>query len=217
MIEAHNWTPHKLSHGRMYAVSRQLIDGKRKAIYLHRLVTGAAEHRVKFRNGDTTDCRKKNLILSLPRVPSSPAHSGAIGEAAVCLDLTKHGHECYLPFTGHAPADLVSCKSGFAPIRWQIKSRTGNLHNSISVALNSIHPRKGGYERKPTDLDNIDGYAIFNPALNEVYYVSRDDLADGVGSFSINTNAKKANNTKLHAADLTNPDRVAAQFTAHSK
>lgn len=212
-VDQHNWVAHRLSNGRIYAARRWTENGKRQFQYLHRFITGAVDQRVGFINNDALDCRKKNLSVEESTNYISPAKSGAIGEAAVCLDLTRNGHECYLPFTGHAPADLVSCKDNGPPIRWQIKYRTAGIGNSIAIALQTIHPRKGGYERKSINFNSIDAYAIYNPHLDEVYYISIDEIPDKKKSIHIHIGFERSANSKFFRGDLTNPDRVMTRIT----
>ncbi len=105
-LKDETWHPHSLSGGKVYAARRFYFGRKRKIEYLHHAVLGVENSRVRFINGDPFDCQKANLDLSPGRTKSGDA--GAIGEAAVLLDLTKHGHSVYVPMAGHCAADLIS-------------------------------------------------------------------------------------------------------------
>lgn len=46
------------------AITRPYKNGKKKCIFLHRFVLNLKEHvKIKHKNGNRFDCRKKNLIL----------------------------------------------------------------------------------------------------------------------------------------------------------
>lgn len=60
------WSTSRTRHG-IYAVCPQNIRADRGSQYLHRFVLGIGKAgHVRFRNGDTLDCRKKNLAHNEP-------------------------------------------------------------------------------------------------------------------------------------------------------
>lgn len=203
------WHCHKLSNGRKYAVSRYYNRGKRMIEYLHRAIVGDDAVRVSFANNDTYDCRKQNLVTT--QTKAKPADAGATGEAAIIYDLTKRGHAVYVPLAGHCAADLVSCKGASPAIRWQIKLRSAREGASVALALHSIHPRAGGYDKSPIDRERIDAFAIFNPVTEQVFYLSTDDIPIGAKSISINTSANPSANAKYLASDYRDPNRILSQ------
>jgi hypothetical protein len=61
-VAAHEWSAVRV-HGRWYA-TRDVKDPKRRQLLLHRFIFGAAPRvQVGFVNGDSLDCRRRNLQL----------------------------------------------------------------------------------------------------------------------------------------------------------
>lgn len=183
LVEGRSWYLHK-SSGREYVASKTSVGGKRQVTFLHRLLADGERERVGFRNGNTLDCRRDNLRVVGHSAPEKTYERGSLGEALVIADLARHGHDVFVPIAGHTAADLISVRGSGKPIRWQVKFRKASK-GSLVVSLSAVHPLKGGYLRKPYNLDAIDGFAICCPDPEAIYYVPTSHLDRERGSFSI--------------------------------
>jgi hypothetical protein len=67
LVAGPGWQIQRNPSGNIYASRKQRIEGKRKTIYLHRLISGAPADKVADHiNGDGLDCRRTNLRLCEP-------------------------------------------------------------------------------------------------------------------------------------------------------
>ncbi len=185
LVEGRKWQLQSVGN-RHYAVTRDQIEGRRVVTYLHRLIAGERNGRVGFINGDGLDCRRENLTVSGRILPPAPHQRGSVGEAYVIADLSRHGHDVFVPISGHTLADLVSIRPDGVAIRWQVKVRTLRPGtSSIAIKLFSAHPRKGWTSRHKYDLTKIDGFAIFVPDVDSIYYVPTSAVDGEASSFSL--------------------------------
>lgn len=185
LVADRNWHTKKVS-GRVYAVSKQMRDGRVTVTFLHRLIAGADRERITFRNGDTLDCRKENLAQQGTVRGRKSFEVGAIAEARVIADLTAHGHDAFVPVGGHTAADLVSIQPDGQTVRWQVKARQMTKSTkSIRISLSAVHPKRGGYARKPYDLSKIDGFAVYSIEPEGIYYVPVSAVDQDKQSFSL--------------------------------
>lgn len=207
LAEGHPWRAHKLANGRVYAAFREGA-GERRLIYLQRHLSGDEADRVRFQNGDPLDCRRSNLIVTPRRRERKSIDKGVLAEAAVCADLIRNGHEVFLPFSGHAAADLISLSGDRRPLRWQVKYRTARK-GSLHLALRNVHTNGAGAVSKPIRLERVDGFAIYCPDTETVYYVAATEVSPDAGSLSLNLGSF-APATGRKGNDFINPDRVYA-------
>lgn len=92
---------------------------------------------------------------------------GSIGVAKVVADLLSQGFYVFLPFDGSSPVDLVVADKSMRLRRLQIKYRIverGMIRIPLSSVVNGT--------RVPIDLSKIDGWAVYSPDANRVYYIS---------------------------------------------
>lgn len=62
IVTENAWKPTRYSCGnKTYLYWQAFIDGKRQ--FLHRLILGNPKQRITFRNGNTLDCRRENLLI----------------------------------------------------------------------------------------------------------------------------------------------------------
>ncbi len=186
-----SWHARRLGQ-KVYAITKQRRAGKVEVIYLHRLIAGVDNERISFANKNSLDCRRENLVVSGMLSRKTSYHRGALGEAMVIADLTAHGHDVFIPVSGHTPADLVSIDQNGTPIRWQVKLRSlPRRSTTLTISLKAIQPLKGGYLRKPYDLTLIDGFAVYCPDIQAVYYVPVSEIDTSHGSFSISVSERR--------------------------
>jgi hypothetical protein len=194
LLDGRSWHARK-SGDRLYAATKEVRGGRGEITYLHRLIAGADRERIGFRNGNSLDCRRDNLRIDGLSRPEKTYARGALGEAMVIADLARHGHDVFVPVSGHTAADLISISPANQVIRWQVKLRaTGRSSTSLTVSLKAVHPLKGRYLRKAYDLEAVDGFAIYCPDPEAVYYVPVSDINKNCASFSIclGPNAKRS-------------------------
>jgi hypothetical protein len=207
LAEGRPWRAHKLTNGRVYAAFREGA-GERRLVYLQRHLAGDEADRVRFQNGNPLDCRRSNLIVSPRRGERKSIDKGVLAEAAVCADLIKNGHEVFLPFSGHAAADLISLSGDRRPLRWQVKYRTARK-GSLHLALRNVHTNGAGAVSKPIRLERIDGFAIYCPDTETVYYIGAGEVSPDAGSMSLNLESLGPV-VGRKASDFVDPDRVYA-------
>jgi len=97
---------------------------------------------------------------------------GSVGVARVVADMIERGYEAFLPFDGSSSVDLVVADTAMNLRRLQVKYRTPNRSGSLDVYLSSVVNGK----RKKMDIGRIDGWAIFCPDTDTVYYVPKNKV-----------------------------------------
>lgn len=203
-----NWIAHKAS-GKTYAAVRPVEAGHRRIIYLHREIAGAGGRRIRFKNGNTLDCRRENLVESEAFREARSIDKGAQAEAMVCADLIRQGHDVFTPFSGHSSADLISVKGSSRPIRWQVKHRKAvGEGRSISLSLYGVRTARGGLSRIAIDLSKVDAFAIYCPDDGGIYYVPVSCIPAGASSFNLNISSLGPRTGFRLARDYRSADSV---------
>lgn len=98
-------------------------------------------------------------------------NKGDIGLAIVIADLTKKGFYICLPISEHLPFDLIALNSKGTIKKIQVKYVT-LVKGTIRLQLRNISSSPKGYIITRHDIKSFDGYAIYCPETNKVYYVS---------------------------------------------
>ena len=97
---------------------------------------------------------------------------GAVGLIEVIRDLTKQGFECFLPFDDHGPVDVIAMNmQTYKTYKLQVKYRSefrGTVEVQFRTISMGIH--------SDIDMDAIDGWACYNPEVDKVVYISKDDI-----------------------------------------
>lgn len=130
---------------------------------------------------------------------------GDIGVVKVIADLTAKGYVCFLPMSGSCAVDLVVANPTMELRRLQVKYR--NLENgTIVVGLNTVI---NGI-KVPIDSDKIDGWAIYCPETDEVYYVAKSDIICSRSRFTLRVREAKQNQPKAapHCQEFRNEQRL---------
>ena len=119
---------------------------------------------------------------------SHPTHvKGTRAEAIVLADLIKHGYHVLTPFSGHAPYDLVAADERHRLSRIQVKFRRAK-DGVLSVPLRRHHINSKGIVSKPIERDHLDGFAIYCPDNEKIYYVPMQALRGVRTSLSLRLN-----------------------------
>ena len=99
---------------------------------------------------------------------------GAYGLIETIRDLTKKGYECFLPFDDHGPVDLIAMdKNTYKTFRLQVKYRS-EYRGTVEVQFRTISMGK----HIAIDFNAIDGWACYNPEIDKVIYISKEDAKD---------------------------------------
>lgn len=97
---------------------------------------------------------------------------GAYGLIEVIRDLTRKNYECFLPFDDHGPVDIIAMhKETFKTFKLQVKYRTAEM-GMVEVQFRTIS--MGVHTQ--IDFNAIDGWACYNPDIDTVVYISKDDI-----------------------------------------
>lgn len=111
---------------------------------------------------------------------------GSIGVAKVLSDLLSKDYFVFMPFDGASPVDLVVADKRMNLRRLQIKYRVLNRYGSIGILLSSVVNGK----TVPIDVTKIDGWAIYCPQTDLVYYVSLSQITLPASYFSLRSTGK---------------------------
>jgi hypothetical protein len=131
---------------------------------------------------------------------------GDCGVGFVIADLLKQGFQPAILISEHLPFDLVAISPAGRMARVSVKYRK-MVAGSVRIQLNGNWTDKNGTHKKRTDLNGIDGFAIYCPDTDSVYYVRATEVALLRNKFSLRISPSANNqkkNTRL-ASDYTSP------------
>ncbi|MCU0481114.1 MAG: group I intron-associated PD-(D/E)XK endonuclease [Anaerolineae bacterium] len=133
------------------------------------------------------------------------------GDLAVLMalaDLRRHGIIACLPISEHLPFDMVAVMPDMTTlVRLQVKYRRANQYGAIDLMFRSNYYDSKKIYSKPLDLSKIDGFAIYNPDTNSMYYLSSNAMQNRGKSITLRLRPS-ANNQKHGvwlADDFRNP------------
>lgn len=107
-------------------------------------------------------------------------HKGDIGLTKVLADLTGKLYSCFIPLSGSCPVNLVVGNSKMELRRLQVKYR--NLDNGLLVV--QLHTVINGVKTR-VDTHKIDGWAVYCPETDTVYYLAKTDVDVARSRFSL--------------------------------
>lgn len=141
-----------------------------------------------------------NLTLS---AKMNVNQKGVVGLVKVISDLVSRGYEVFTPISDFCPVDIIVADSKMNLRRIQVKYREHDNRNknAIVVQLDSIVNGK----RVPVDVSLIDGWAIYFPETNEIYYVPKSEVQGR--SIWLCIREYKLRRNKL-ASKFLDPDRI---------
>lgn len=105
---------------------------------------------------------------------------GSIGLTKIISKFTEQGYECYIPLSGYVPIDLIVVNETMIPKRLQIKYRKierGKIILPFESVING--------ERILMNFDFIDGWVVYCPDTDEIYYINKSDIDMSKKCFSI--------------------------------
>ncbi len=97
---------------------------------------------------------------------------GNIGLAKAITDLTVKGYQVFLPLTDTSIIDMVISNKELTVKKLQVKYIGLNKDGSISIPLESVINGK----RVLNDFSNVDGFAIYCPDNDTMYYVPSKEI-----------------------------------------
>lgn len=117
---------------------------------------------------------------------------GDLGVLKAQLDLYQKGYMILLPYTEHAPFDLVAYKAGEFK-RVQVKYRELNAKGILEVRFRSTYSTGKGIVEKEIDKVEVDVYCVYCPQTDSCYYFDPKDFKK---SISLRVDAPKNNQEK---------------------
>jgi len=96
---------------------------------------------------------------------------GTLGLIEVIRDLSKKGYECFTPLHDYSAVDLIVMNEEYKTIRLQIKYRE-SYRDKITVDFKTTVSGKS----VPINQNAIDGWAVYCPEINQVIYVSKNEV-----------------------------------------
>jgi PD-(D/E)XK endonuclease len=103
---------------------------------------------------------------------------GDIAAARVQADLIERGAMVLVPFTEHAPFDLVAYLDGVFH-RVQVKYRTASK-GVLPVHFRSVWSDRNGIHSTAMDREEVDVVAIYSPDTGRCYYLNPADFRSSV-------------------------------------
>ena len=120
---------------------------------------------------------------------------GNIGLAKLICDMTIKGFQVFLPLTDTSLIDIIISDKLYNIKKLQVKYISLNSHGSIFISKETVVNRK----RILNNFNNLDGFAIYCPNNDKLYYVNINEM--GEKSFTINVNGKMSSRGISNNAD----------------
>lgn len=115
---------------------------------------------------------------------------GSIGVAKAVADLLHKRYYAFLPFDGSSPVDLVIANKAMTLKRLQVKYREPVKRSPTSLCIPLYSVVNG--KMIPIDLSKIDGWAIYCPTTDKVYYINKRLInIDSVTTFHLSLKGGK--------------------------
>jgi hypothetical protein len=102
-----------------------------------------------------------------------------LGVLKAQVDLHEKGFMIQIPFTEHAPFDLVIYKNNQFK-RVQVKYRELNYKGILEIRFRSSYASQIGVSIKQVDKSQIDLYCVYCPQIDECYYFDPDTFGKSI-------------------------------------
>ena len=122
-------------------------------------------------------------------------HTKTLGDLGVLkaqIDLFEQGYIVAIPFTEHAPFDLIIYKNGVCK-SVQVKARSLNKNGRIQVSFRSSYSDSNGYHVRSINKNAVDLYCIYCPDTDKCYYFNPKNFNKSV---SLRVEKPKNNQTQ---------------------
>ena len=120
------------------------------------------------------------------------SQKGDIGLCHVITSFTEAGYYISLPLSEHLPYDLIVDDGISNLLRIQVKYSTITKKGIITLRLSTSSCVVGGYKRKIYDADTVDGFVVYCPDVNSLYYFNSCEVA-GMTAVNLRTTPPKNN------------------------
>lgn len=134
---------------------------------------------------------------------------GDLGIAMVIAALAKKNIKVALPMCEHLPFDLIGISEQGKLSRISIKYRTA-VDGLIEVPIRTISSNSQGYKVKYADLNDIDGFAVYCPTTDQVYFINSERLKGFTSGMILRIQEEDKFKKRRHlinwANDFLNPD-----------
>lgn len=129
---------------------------------------------------------------------------GDVGLTQVIADLTKRGINVALPIAEHLPYDIIAISEQHVTIKISVKY-VGAKHGAIPIPLRSVSTNMKGWKAKTIDFSVIDGFAVYCPDSQAVYYLPVAAVKGHKSTFALRTDTPKRKGDYRLAVDFQNP------------
>lgn len=111
-------------------------------------------------------------------MPHHTKDKGDLGVAKAQVDLIQRGYLVLMPFSEHAPFDLVAYgEQKF--LRVQVKYRSA-ANGVMAVPFRTSWADKNGSHEKAIDKGEIDLFCVYCPETDECYYFKPQEFLKGI-------------------------------------
>ncbi len=118
---------------------------------------------------------------------------GNIGLAKAIADLTVKGYQIFLPLTDTTIIDLIISDKSLITKKLQVKYIKLNKNGSITIPLESVVNGK----RILNDFNNVDGFAVYCPDTDIVYYIPTNKISSKSFTLKVTTDKRGYNSLRL--------------------
>jgi hypothetical protein len=128
---------------------------------------------------------------------------GNIGLAKAISDLTVKGYQVFLPLTDTSIIDMIISNKTLTIKKLQVKYLSLTKDGSLAIPLESVINGK----RVLNDFSNVDGFAIYCPDNDKMYYVSTKDVKTKTYKLKV-TEHKRGYKPTRNAADFMDINNI---------
>jgi hypothetical protein len=125
-------------------------------------------------------------------MPHHTKDKGDLGVVKAQVDLVQRGYLVLVPFSEHAPFDLVAYKQ-HEFLRIQVKYRSA-IKGVLRISFRTSWADKNGSHERAIDKDEVDLFCVYCPETDECYYFKPQEFGQGT---SLRVVAPKNNQAKL--------------------
>ena len=111
-------------------------------------------------------------------MPHHTKDKGDLGVAKTQANLVQRGYLVLIPFSEHAPFDLVAYRD-HEFLRIQVKYRSA-ARGVLTIAFRTSWADRNGSHEKAIDKDEVDLFCVYCPDTDECYYFKPQEFRRGI-------------------------------------
>lgn len=115
---------------------------------------------------------------------------GTTAEAKVLVKLIDMGYQVFMPFSDASVIDMVASDSNGILRRIQVKYRAIEKRTQNRILIQMFSVVNG--TKIDIDRSMVDGYAVYNPDFDRVYFLPMTILFNRVNTFLIEAESRKS-------------------------